>query len=883
MALIVHWNCRGLMRNLGDIKDILNRFCPLALCVQETNLGLKNSNFLRQYKIARRDRDTIGRLSGGVAIIMQNNATSQEIQLQTALEAVAVSVVSFKTLTICSIYLPPHTQVTVRDMEELVEQLPKPFILVGDFNAHSSMWGSMTTDTRGQIIEDFIMTNDICILNTNAPTYCTPSTGKMSCLDLAFCSSDLYIHLNWEVHDNPYGSDHLPCLIHLTQPTPVPTKPQRWKLHLANWTLYSGYASLEKEYDECMSVDEINEKFTTCLLTAASKSIPQTSILVRKHRKPWWTEECRAAKKKQNKAWGVFRRYPTYENLVNFKQARSQARYIRKQAEKVSWQKYVSSINSSSPSKKVWEGVRKMNGDYTAYTIPLLTPPGVQTTIQDQADILGEHFAQISSSSNYKPAFLSYKTKIEKQKLPTKGGTKEEYNNLFTIDELQNALRMRKQTAPGLDNIHYAMIEHLSESAAYALLKFFNKVWVTGKIPLAWKKAIVIPFLKTGKPHTLPNSYRPIALTSCLAKSFESIVNVRLMFILEHRNLLDINQCGFRQTRSTLDHLVRLEHTIREAFIHKQQCLAVFFDLEKAYDTTWRFGILRDLADMGIRGRMLSCLSDFLADRTFQVRIGTTLSRTFTQENGVPQGCILSTTLFIVKMNSVAKVIPRSVEYSIYVDDLQIACRSSNINTCERQIQQTINKLSEWADKNGFRFSNEKTTTVLFSRKRRLQPDPNLQLNKQNLPVRKEHKFLGLTFDKSLSFIPHINALKAKANKSLNILKILSKKSWGSDRTCILHLYRSLVRSILDYGCAVYGSARPSYLRRLDPIHNHALRLATGAYRTSPVESIYVEANEPSLDDRRPMATYALKIRSLHLTLLRNAGTEFSIPINPPL
>lgn len=65
------------MCNLGDIKEILNRFSPLALCIQETNLGLKNSNFfsLRQYKIARRDRDTIGRLSGGVAIIMQNNAT----------------------------------------------------------------------------------------------------------------------------------------------------------------------------------------------------------------------------------------------------------------------------------------------------------------------------------------------------------------------------------------------------------------------------------------------------------------------------------------------------------------------------------------------------------------------------------------------------------------------------------------------------------------------------------------------------------------------------------------------------------------------------------------------------------------------------------------
>lgn len=148
MTLIAHWNCRGLLRNLGDIKDILNSFCPLALCVQETNMGPKNTNFLRQYKVVRQDRDTTGCLSGGVEIIMKFNTTLQGIWSQTVLEAVVVSVVSFKTVTVCSIYLPPHTQVTVRDLEELIEQLLKPFILVGDFNAHSSMWGSMTTDTR---------------------------------------------------------------------------------------------------------------------------------------------------------------------------------------------------------------------------------------------------------------------------------------------------------------------------------------------------------------------------------------------------------------------------------------------------------------------------------------------------------------------------------------------------------------------------------------------------------------------------------------------------------------------------------------------------------------------------------------------------------------
>ena len=111
--------------------------------------------------------------------------------------------------------------------------------------------------------------------------------------------------------------------------------------------------------------------------------------------------------------------------------------------------------------------------------------------------------------------------------------------------------------------------------------------------------------------------------------------------------------------------------------------------------------------------------------------------------------------------------------------------------------------------------------------------------------------FLGLLFDKKLSFIPHIKALKAKCLKALDVLKVLSNTNWGGDRSVILNLYRSLVRSKLDYGSVVYGSARKSYLKSLDTIHHQGLRPALGALRTSPVESLYAESNEPSLYTRR--------------------------------
>ncbi|GFN91218.1 RNA-directed DNA polymerase from mobile element jockey [Plakobranchus ocellatus] len=109
-----------------------------------------------------------------------------------------------------------------------------------------------------------------------------------------------------------------------------------------------------------------------------------------------------------------------------------------------------------------------------------------------------------------------------------------------------------------------------------------------GRHPPSWREASVVPIPKPGKDPSDPSNYRPIALTSCLCKTLEQMVNDRLVHVLESRNLLSNVQCGFRKDHSTLDHLVRLETFIKKAFARKKQVLAVFFDLEKAYDTTWR-------------------------------------------------------------------------------------------------------------------------------------------------------------------------------------------------------------------------------------------------------------------------------------------------------
>ena len=121
-----------------------------------------------------------------------------------------------------------------------------------------------------------------------------------------------------------------------------------------------------------------------------------------------------------------------------------------------------------------------------------------------------------------------------------------------------------------------------------------------------------------------------------------------------------------------------------------------------------------------------------------------------------------------------------------------------------------------------------------------------------------------MIWDTKLTFEPHIKYLIARCQKSLNILKVLSRTEWGADQTTLFNLYRSLVRSKLDYDCIVYGSGSSLALVKLDHVHNQGLRFSLGAYRSSPVESLYVEAQEPPLEIRREKLAlqYILKLKA---------------------
>ena len=860
---IIQWNCRGFRANYDEIKRILNEHNPTALCLQETFLKDKDKINIPNFSIY--SSFSVGEhSSGGVSILVNRTTPHRVLPLNTNIQAVAVNVTAEKSISLCSIYIPPSSNLIPQDLDDLVSQLPAPFILLGDFNGHSPLWGSRDLNDKGKKIENFINRHDLCLFNDKSHTYLHPATGSYSSLDLSLCSPEVLVDFSWEVSDDLCGSDHFPIFLTSNGPS-VSEQIPRWKLSKADWTQFQSLCDIELHSDLFETSDDAIADFTNILHNIAEKTIPKTSTNPKRFNKPWFNDDCKEAIKARKQVLREFNTNPTQDNLNKFRVFRAKARRTIKESKRTSWRNYVSKLNSRSSIKKTWDMVRKIKGKGKVSPINHLKRGNDNVTSKkDIADVLAEAFSKNSSSNHYTEKFRKYKDKAEKQKLNFKSNNTEDYNHSFSIKELQDSLSKAHDSSAGPDEIHYQLLKHLTPSALNTLLSIFNRIWQSGNFPPSWREATVVPIPKPGKDHTNPTNYRPIALTSCVCKTMERMINERLVWYLESNNLITEFQSGFRHQRSTQDHLVRFETFVREAFVKKEHLVSVFFDLEKAYDTTWKYGIMNDLHDFGLKGRLPNFIQNFLTDRQFQVRVGSTLSDFQDQEMGVPQGSILSVTLFSIKINSIVKCLNPGVDCSLYVDDFLICYRSKNMNTIERQLQQCLNKLQDWSDKNGFKFSKSKTVCMHFCQLRGMHNDPDLRLDGIPIPVVEEFKFLGLIFDRKLSFIPHIKFLKAKCQKALDLLRVVSNTDWGADRTVLLRLYRSIIRSKLDYGCSVYGSARKSYLRMLDPIHNQGLRLCLGAFRTSPVESLYAEADEPSLSDRRDKLSlqFALKLRS---------------------
>ena len=463
-------------------------------------------------------------------------------------------------------------------------------IEVVKYGLKHTLWGGKETDDNGKVIEELMDNKGIVCLNNGVGTRINVRNGVESALDLTLVTDSLAGVCTWEVKkQTTVGSDHYPIItgVGLTIEKYDTDGVRNWAFHKADWEEFKEICEKEMaEIDIKEGVDQLNMSVGRVMIEAAERSIKRKEGKNKKRMVPWWNKECGEAIKARNKAFRGLKRNHSFENLMEYKRSQANVRKSIKSARRTCWRNFCNSVGRETEVGQIWGMIKRMNGIKREYGYPVLKEGEIIAVREEEkVEMLAKAFVKVHSSGNITEEGKRGRegTVAENEVLMQEEEENEDLlNKIFTMTEMNRALRKTKMTAPGKDQICYIMINNLSESSKEVLLELYNRVWREGKLPESWKEAVIVPIPKPGKDNSNPENYRPIALTSNICKIMEKMINEILSYYMESRGYLSRYQSGFRKGRNTMDPTLCLEHEIRKAQINKESVVAVFFDIEKA-------------------------------------------------------------------------------------------------------------------------------------------------------------------------------------------------------------------------------------------------------------------------------------------------------------
>ena len=865
MTHLLQWNTRGLISKWPEFKGEILQTNPVLAALQETHFRDSDQGFrISGYSWHTHNVNEQNR-RGGAAILIANSVPHNRVALNTPLNCVAVRLrIGHTQITALSLYISPsRTNPTPQELDDLINQLPAPLLLMGDVNAQHAAWGSPCSDTRGNTIESVINKHNLTVLNTGEGTRLN-LRGTDRAIDLTCCTSSISHLFDWGISSDPGPSDHYKIKLALSPNSihHVKTFTPGWNLKRADWSKFEDMVNLtlgDSDQPDILLV-------LRAISSAAQASVPKSNQPRKKASAPWWTPACNQAIAQRKRALKQYKRCVCEAHRLAYNQAVANCKRVFKSERTNSWQSFASKFNRFTPTGNIWKLLKAFHlkrpppGPF-----PSLKVNGQEITDPEQVmHEFAKHYASVSADSTFPPPLRSRLENLANSCDFTSNNT-EIYNKPFTLHELTRAISMCGNTSVGPDDIHYEFFRHLNKEALTYLLAAINDLFVSHTFPATWRESIVIPIPKPNKDKQHPSGYRPISLTSCASKVVERMVNTRLQYYLESNDLLDEHQCGFRRGKSTTDNIIRLITDIRTGFYRKKTTVAAFLDITAAFDRVQKPALIYKLHQLGLRGHLVHFIINFLKNRTFQARCGTTLSPTTPQEQGLPQGSVLSPTLFLIMINDMCKHAKPYVKYSLFADDVALWTTQQDHHKAEKHAQLGLDQIALWCREWGFTLSAEKSAVVTFTRSSS-HTDTRLTINGKAVKEASDFKFLGVRLDRNLTFTKHIKDMKAKCAKRTNILRALTGTDWGGDRKTILQLYTAIIRPIIEYcSIAYHGSLSDSQTAQIEAIQNTCLRIATGALPSTRNDALLADANMLTCQERRmqQLCRYAINVKAV--------------------
>ena len=300
-------------------------------------------------------------------------------------------------------------------------------------------------------------------------------------------------------------------------------------------------------------------------------------------------------------------------------------------------------------------------------------------------------------------------------------------------------------------------------------------------------------------------------------------------------------------TQSTLEGLNHSKPALRS--------LIAAIDISKAFDTVPRHVLISKILDTDIPPNYKKWLANFLSGRQAYVSYRGQQSKTRMFPNGVPQGAVLSPSLFNLFLSDLPTPQVPGVSVASYADDLTIVSQHHKVDTARVNLQAYITQLEGWLTSNRMKVSAPKSSlTLVTPHTYEYRDTPLVTLCGSTIPVHPTTKILGVTLDRGLTFRPHIGEVNGRAKSRLNVMKALSSSTFGHSKESLTALYKQFVRPVMSYASMAWSSdLAQTHMGTLQKTQNEALRIATGCVRSTPVAHLHAEASVLPIRDHVDM------------------------------
>ncbi|KAL7643877.1 UNVERIFIED_CONTAM: hypothetical protein RMT77_005883 [Armadillidium vulgare] len=461
-----------------------------------------------------------------------------------------------------------------------------------------------------------------------------------------------------------------------------------------------------------------------------------------KPNKPWFNSACSRAIRRRDAIFRDYRRLQTPETHSTYISSRNRAKSILRDTKNSFLGRKCNNLSGSSSSRPFWHFAKNVNSNFASSSFPPLVSSDGTTAIlpSTKAELFAHTFASNST--------LDDSGAIPPPSTPSNSFMP---NIVISSKDVISALsELNTKKAYGPDGILPAVIKTCASELAPCLGKLFRLCLSTSTFPSCWKRALIQPVPKKGDP-SQPSNYRPISLTFVLSKVFESIVNRKIWKHLNSSNLISDRQYGFRKKRSTGDLLSLLSDSWSSALRGFGESFAVSLDISKASDRVWHKALI---SKFPLSESIL--LSNFLSGRSIAAVVDGHSSSYKSINSGVPQGSVLSPTLFQIFINDLLSITSSPIHshaddstLHYYFQFERLPSQQQLINSRRvalEQLTSDLSLISNWSRENVVFFNASKTQIFHLSTRHNLPHNYDIFFENTQLKPSSVLNILGFFF-----------------------------------------------------------------------------------------------------------------------------------------